>query len=144
MAALANLKMEVPAQKKLVETICEGLDHDEDWDGTDMFQKAYKEAGLKRYKLDKKLLTTSSKKETYTEIVTSSSSKDGKAAPKALAGELDPIIKVQNPEHVELLNLCKTAKSASAAITTLNQHFKKILPSLLVMDKSAEGYVLHL
>ena len=139
-AALANLKMEIPIQKKLVETICDGLEQDDEWDETQLFEKAYKEAGLKRYKLDKKLLTSRFEKETYTESVGTSSSKDGKAAPKALPGE--PEIKIQNPTHVELITLARTTKSAGAAVATLAQHFKKILPSLLVMDSSLEGLLL--
>ena len=139
-AALANLKLEIPVQKKLCDAICAGLEQDDDWDESDLFEKAYKASGLKRYKLDKKLLTASSLKETYSEAVSSSSSKDGKAAPRALQGLQEPEIKIQNPEFVELTNLTKTCKSASAAVATLLQHFKKILPSLLVMDdKSSEG-----
>jgi hypothetical protein len=39
-AALANLKMDIPIQKKLVDTICNGLEQDDEWDETDLFQKA--------------------------------------------------------------------------------------------------------
>lgn len=141
-AALANLKVECPVQKKLVETICKGLEQDDEWDEEDVFQRGYKEAGLKRYKLDKKLLTSSSEKESYQEVVSSSSSKDVKAAPKALLPGSEPNIKIQNPEHVQMQNLVKTSKSASAAVSTLAGHFKRLLPSLLVMDSSPEGLIM--
>ena len=138
-AALANMKMEIPAQKHLVEAICKGLEQDDEWDEDDVFEKAYKEAGLKRYKLDKKLLASKSQKESTMEHITSTSSKDIKGTPKALTGEADPVVKIQNPEHLELTTLAKTTKSAAAAVSTLSQHFKKILPSLVVLDSSSEG-----
>ena len=133
--------MEVPAQKHLVEAICKGLEQDDDWDDDDdVFEKAYKEAGLKRYKLYKKLLASKSQKESSMEHITSTSSKDIiKGTPKALAGEADPVVKIQNPEHLELTTLAKTTKSAAAAVSTLSQHFKAIIPSLLTMDSSEGG-----
>lgn len=128
----------------MVETICKGLEQDDDWDESDAFEKAYKAMGLKRYKLDKKQLSTSSEKESYQETVASSSSKDVKAAPKALPGLPELEIKIQNPDHLKLLNSVKTSKSAVAAVGALASQFKKLLPSLLVMDASTEGLLLHM
>jgi len=134
--------MDNKVEKKMVETICQGLEQDDDWDEADPFEKAYKSMGLKRYKLDKKQLSTSSEKESYQETVGSSSSKDVKAAPKALTSDGGVEIKIQNPEYVQLQSTVKTSKSATAAVGALASQFKKLLPSLLVLDVTPEGLFL--
>ena len=85
MAALCNLDYKDDLQKKVVDKICAKLESDLDWDvDADEFQKAYKELGFKRYKLDKQLLGVDTETESFKESLDSSSSKDGKGALKSI------------------------------------------------------------
>ena len=143
MAKLCNMNYSDPVQKKLVNTICLSLDGDDKWDENDKFEKGFKAAGLKRYKLDKALLGKTKETDTFVEGMTSSSSKDGKGNGAKSISDFDGCkgvdIKIQNPAHVELMTLCKTTKSAAAAMSSIMQQFKTMLPSILT-SSSAEGH----
>lgn len=139
-AKLCNMDYKDGIQKKLVDAICEKLPSDDDWDESNSFEAAFKSVGLKRFKLDKKILGQTSHKTVEGEEVTSSSSKDGKAAPKAI---LDfqggaPPIKVQNPVYFELSTVAKVTKSAITALGSHAQALKKILPAIITC-KVPEG-----
>ena len=78
MAKLLNMDYSNEVQKKLVDKIASKLSCDDDWDETDEWQVAYKSCGLKRFKIDKQMLGSTTEKETHEETLESSSSKDGK------------------------------------------------------------------
>ena len=140
-AKLCNMDYKDAQQKKLVDAICAKLPSDEDWDTSNSFEQAFKSVGLKRYKLDKKLLGISAHKTIEGEELTSSSSKDTKAPPKAILdfqGASVPI-KVQNPAYQELSLVAKVTKSASVALGSHPQALKKILPGIITC-KAAEGF----
>ena len=140
-AKLCNMDYKDAQQKKLVDAICAKLPSDEDWDTSNAFQQAFKSVGLKRYKLDKKLLGISAHKTIEGEELTSSSSKDTKAPPKAILdfqGASVPV-KVQNPAYQELSLVAKVTKSASVALGSHSQALKKILPGIITC-KAAEGF----
>lgn len=142
-AKLANMDYKDPIQKKLVDKICTKLEQDDDWDEEDDFEKAYKEMGLKRYKLDKKLLSVDANKETYKESLASSSSKECKSAPKALgSGELLQI-KLQNPLHLEMITTSKTTKSAATAVSNLLNTVKGLLPSIITSSADQGFFFIH-
>jgi predicted CopG family antitoxin len=139
-AALCNLDYKHDGQKKIVDKICEKLPSDMDWDETDTFEKAFKELGYKRYKLDKKLLGVDSEKESFSEQIQSSSSKDGKGMFRSVLDSEEPKIKIQNPAYVDLSTAAKTTKSASDAIAALIAQMKKLLPAVSILNNQ-EGHL---
>ena len=138
-AKLMNMDYSNDVQKKLVDKIASQLPCDEDWDDDDEWQKAYKSCGLKRFRIDKQLLSCSKETEEHTEVIESSSSKDGKGAMKSLFDKADPEvkIKIQNPEFVDLGNHVRTTKSAADAVAALIAQMKRLLPSLQVISGDA-------
>ena len=138
-AKLMNMDYSNEVQKKLVDKIASQLPCDDEWDDDDEFQKAYKSCGLKRFKIDKQLLSCSKETEEHTEVIESSSSKDGKGAMKSLFDKDDPEVKIeiQNPEFVDLGNHVRTTKSAADAVAALIAQMKRLLPSLQVISGDA-------
>jgi len=134
-AKLLNMDYGNELQKKLVDKLAAQLPNDEDWDEDDEWQKAYKSCGLKRYKIDKKLMSSVKEIEEHGEVIESSGSKDGKGITKSLFDKEDQSVKleIKNPEYVDLANHVKTSKSAADAIAALVLQMKKMLPSLQVI-----------
>ncbi len=137
-AKLCNMNYENPFQKKLVDSICEGLPADDDWDETDAFEKAYKSNKLKRYKLDKALLTKEKETDVHKEVLSTLGEKDCKGSQPSLGNTPSAPIKIQNPKHLDLMNAIKVTKSAAAATSSLTSLFKNILPTI-VTCASPEG-----
>ena len=140
MAALCNMKLDDAVQKKLVEKICKGLRSDDLWDESDEFEKAYKECGLKRYRLDKKMLGTESTKDAHVEDFSSQTGGQGKknaldAASSSSSSGATMSIKIQNPEYHNMLQTVKVTKSAAAAVGSLSSTLKTMVPGMQLVGE---------
>jgi len=125
-------------QKKLVDSICESLPADDEWDETNAFEKAYKSNNLKRYKLDKLLLSKQVETDAHKEVLITSGTKDHKSSQPALGPPDKAVIKIQNQKHVELLNLLKVTKSAASSASSLASLMRNLLPAIVTCS-SPEG-----
>jgi hypothetical protein len=139
LAKLMNMDYRDDLQKKLVDKIASQLTCDELWDEEDDFERAYKQCGLKRYKIDKKMLGSVKETEEHSETLESSSSKDGKGTMKALfeKDEAGVKIEIHNPKYLEVSNTMKTTKSAADAVAALVSQMKRMLPSLQIVTGDA-------
>ena len=71
LASLLNMDYEKPTQKRVIDSVASEMDADSDWDETIALERGYKTAGLKRYKLDVKLLNNTEEVDQYSEAFVS-------------------------------------------------------------------------
>ena len=70
-AALLNLREEIPEQKALLDCVCEELPQEGEWCEDNAIEKAYKKMGYKRYRIDRIELSKWQKKDIKQEGVRS-------------------------------------------------------------------------
>ena len=110
------MNYENPSQKKIVDGVALNLAkagcEDTDWDETDVVETSYKELGLKRYKLDIKMLGKHIETDETKETVCSSKDvKDGSEAVQTLQDGFAVTIKVECQEVLALMAIRAVLKS---------------------------------
>ena len=118
---------------------------DTNWDENNPAEKAFKQAGKKRYRLSKTLLGRNERTEGTLETLTSSTFKDAKTnAMGMITGLEEPqpaTIKIEHPELTELLTQSRVIKSAEPKLTALIVAIKHQKHECDALGKScAQGY----
>ena len=93
MAKLLNLDIENKEQAKVLQGVLSQLQQDDDWDESNVLEKALKAQKLKRYHYDKNLGTTSSKSKEESEgvVATRDASKKAKQILEGACDAPDPV-----------------------------------------------------
>ena len=132
---LTNL--EDKEQRELLDCILGQLDSDELWDEEDMFEKAYKQMGYKRYRLNKQMLETQSKETKDTENIIGGKDMGKKATTGMLENEKAP-----DAAKVEIKLEHEFIRPASDQLTTLNAKYKRM--QAYIQEYKSLSAMLHL
>ena len=112
---------------------------DDDWDEKDLVQKSYKKQGLKRYKLDIKLLNRLEKVDKESEEVSSTNNmKDGASAFEALTDHKIKI-KIEAPEVLALQQEKTVLKSGEVRLSGSLQDARRIKAQIAALPDSTVG-----
>jgi hypothetical protein len=146
-AKLMNCSYE--SQKVVVDCVCESLESDDNWDETDLFQRGYLKAGLRRYHINKTLLSKSGTKQGSTEEITSQQWRDSKGASSvhdALTGrggevhaqEAKVAIKIERPEFQNMKVELKSLETAHVAVSAILKEAKAMTMAVSLVEDCSD------
>ncbi len=129
-------------QKIIVDTLCEGLEQDDNWNEDIPLELGYKRAGLKRFKINHSLWANYTQEETHHETFASAIDKHEKQSfqeVKATSSCHIQRVKEEVPGKRALEDLCKVLKSGAGKLEASIGDTKKLVASVSVQKDHAEG-----
>ncbi len=129
LAKLLNFDLNDEEQKEAFKQVLACYDCDDDWDEEKPSEKAYKNIGLKRYKLEKKQLDFEGQVDGMMESFESQSSKEHKGNLLSIVSgkEMDPVnIKIECPEWVDMEEALRLVRSGELKLVTTINGLKKL------------------
>lgn len=128
----------------MCQTLAEAGFEDDAWDESDLVQKSYKQQGLKRYKLDVKLLNKLEKVDQETEAVSSTNNmKDGASAFEALTDHKIKI-KIESPEVLAMQQEKTVLKSGEVRLSGSLQDARRIKAQIVALPEATVGTATNL